>query len=89
MSCCKSNPRQQYFDLITRAPAQAFAGRTENALHDARAALAGPERSDLYMLGEYQIIFARPCVVLGRNAEALSALRATLPLALSLSTQIE
>jgi tetratricopeptide (TPR) repeat protein len=89
MSSWKSNPRQQYFDLMTRARAEAFAGRTEEALRNARDALAGLERSDLYMLGEYQIIFARLCVVIGRNEEALSALRAAIPLALSLSTPFE
>ena len=89
MSSWKSNPRQEYFDLMTRARAEAFAGRTEEALRNARDALAGLERSDLYMLGEYQIIFARLCVVIGRNEEALSALRAAIPLALSLSTPFE
>ena len=46
MSSWKSNPRQQYFDLMTRARAEAFAGRTEEALRNARDALAGLERSD-------------------------------------------
>ena len=41
------------------------------------------------MLGEYHVIFGRICTVLGRNEEALSALRAAIPLALSLSTPIE
>ncbi len=81
MSSWKSNPRQQYFDLMIRARAEAFAGRTEEALHNARDALAALERSDLYMLEEHQIIFARLCVVIGRNEEAISALRATIPLA--------
>lgn len=89
MSSWKSNPRQKYFDLMTRARAEAFAGRTEDALRDARDALAGLERNDLYMLGEYQVVFARICIVLGRTEEALAALRATIPLALSLSTPIE
>ncbi|MFM7751562.1 MAG: TIR domain-containing protein [Opitutaceae bacterium] len=89
MSTWKSNPRQQYFDLMTRARAEAFAGRTEDALRDARDALAGLERNDLYMLGEYHVIFARICVVLGRTEEAFAALRAAIPLALSLSTPIE
>ena len=89
MSGWKSNPRQQYFDLMTRARAEAFAGRADEALRDARDALAGLERNDLYMLGEYQVILARICIVLGRNEDAFSALRAAIPLALSLSTPIE
>jgi TolB-like protein/Tfp pilus assembly protein PilF len=83
MSGWKSNPRQQYFDLINRARAEAFAGQAEEALRHARESVEGIGRQDRYMLGEIYVTQAKICVVLGRRDDAITALRNTIPLALS------
>ena len=47
------------------------------------------EQSDLYLLGENHVEFARTCVILGKSDEAFASLRAVTKLALYSSSPRE
>ncbi len=75
LQAVQPTPRQQPYALMCRARAEAIAGRTDDALRDARAAVATGVQKDVYASLELKYDLGRVYLLLDRRDDALAALR--------------
>jgi TolB-like protein len=83
----KWTERQESWVLMGMAQAHAFAGRADEALRDARAALAKDEGRDAVAVASHRAGLGRVYAALGMREEALACLRTLMTEACSMTPQ--